>query len=245
MRYLALVVGLYLFFLLARFPAAVALNMVELPDTIRIGSVTGTIWSGQANRVVLRGISLEQIKWRLSPWALLVANLSLDVEARQQKQFAMTQLQLGLSGNIALYQTRFSFDLAMLQPLFYGLPLAYEGKASGYFPELQWKKQHHVVVNGKLSLTGIGLLAPRQQQLGDYVVRFQAEKNAASSFVIQDAEAQLGLDGRGVISKDGMLDLAVELDTRGVTEDIRQTLAMLGRKTAQDGIYIKQQLRLW
>lgn len=64
---------------MATFPASLAWRQVEhrLPE-LRLQGVEGTIWSGQAYRLAVRGQPLGVLRWQLSPWALLRGTAQVD-----------------------------------------------------------------------------------------------------------------------------------------------------------------------
>lgn len=68
---------------IATFPAALAWRWWgdRVPD-VRLSSLSGSVWNGQALRVAVRGQALGKLKWQVSPWSLLggnpAATLTLD-----------------------------------------------------------------------------------------------------------------------------------------------------------------------
>lgn len=65
----------------ATFPAAVAWRWWgdRVPD-LRLQGITGSVWSGTAQRVAVRGQTLGTLRWQLSPWALFGGVVQADVD---------------------------------------------------------------------------------------------------------------------------------------------------------------------
>lgn len=65
----------------ATFPAAVAWRWWgERVPELRLQGVTGSVWSGAAQRLAVRGQALGALRWQLSPWALLGGAVQAQIE---------------------------------------------------------------------------------------------------------------------------------------------------------------------
>jgi general secretion pathway protein N len=79
-RFLALGAGVYLLILLTTFPAAPAVNLLEQQVTgLALQSVSGTVFSGKAGRVVHDGHDLGPVSWSFRPVALLLGRIEYQV----------------------------------------------------------------------------------------------------------------------------------------------------------------------
>jgi hypothetical protein len=79
-RFLALGAGVYLLVLVTTFPAARAVNFLEQQVTgLMLTSVSGTVFSGQAGRVVHNGQDLGPVSWSFRPAALLLGRIEYRV----------------------------------------------------------------------------------------------------------------------------------------------------------------------
>lgn len=73
--------GVYVFFLVYTLPAAHVIGRVSLPEQVNISGVSGSIWEGKAEVLVVAGLPIDNLKWDLSFFPLLWGNLSLDLDA--------------------------------------------------------------------------------------------------------------------------------------------------------------------
>jgi Type II secretion system (T2SS), protein N len=79
--WLAIGIGLYVAFTLAMFPAGVALRWFA-PENVAFAGVAGTFWSGSAATCSVEGFTLESLRWRVRPTALILGRVSANVEAK-------------------------------------------------------------------------------------------------------------------------------------------------------------------
>ncbi|GGW90783.1 type II secretion system protein N [Alteromonas halophila] len=94
----------FLFFLLAYLPAQQVIGRITLPANIAISGVSGTLWEGRARTVVANGLTINNTEWQLSPWSLLIGNLSGSIKAGNIRD----------ASSIA-FQGPFSLDLFSMQ----------------------------------------------------------------------------------------------------------------------------------
>ncbi|MGL5358201.1 MAG: type II secretion system protein N, partial [Shewanella sp.] len=73
-------VVIYLAFLLALFPAKVAVGLAPLPANISLSGVSGSIWSGAIETLNVDSRQLEQLRWELSPWGLFLGKVNLELQ---------------------------------------------------------------------------------------------------------------------------------------------------------------------
>lgn len=239
------VIFLYLFFLIINSPANIVLSMSNLASNIKITSVSGTIWSGEAKQFSYSGIEFGLVKWKLHPLNLIIGELSADVTITNREQYIKTQINLSASGQIELEETRFLIDLSSLQPLTYGMPFSYTGTAAGYFPVSFFYKNNHIGINGKLSLNNVALNSPQHQNFGDFIISFRAEKDGATSGKIKDSGGLISIDGEVLLNKNGQLTLSANLASRKKGGSLEKMLSFLGRKDSNGRTQINQSFKLW
>lgn len=170
----ALGLGAYIAFTLATFPAGTALHWFA-PSNVAFVGVAGTLWSGSAASCSAGSFTAENLRWRVSPWALFLGRISADVEARIPDGF--------VSGNVTASPSRVQLSglrgATSLPALGGVLPVrGMRGQASVTLESLVLEDGWPSVVTGELKLVGLeapplisdgsGSLVP----LGDYTVTF-------------------------------------------------------------------------
>lgn len=239
------VVALYLFFLITTIPASLFVSWFNLPTNIKLSSISGSIWSGKANKFHYSNVDLGSIEWKLHPLNLLLGEISADISIVNNKQYINTELNLSPSGKIELEETRFLVDLSTLQPLTYGMPFSYAGKVSGYFPISYIHKNNYMGFNGKLSLSSMKLISPQQQTFGDFVVDFRAEEEGLTSGQIKDTGGPLDISGQVTLNKNGLVNVSVKLTAREKSSSLEQMISFLGQKDASGRVQFNHNLKLW
>ncbi|WOI37684.1 type II secretion system protein N [Alteromonas sp. CI.11.F.A3] len=71
----------FLIFAIAYMPAIQVIGRVDLPKNVSISGVSGTLWTGKAQTIVVNGLPINNVNWELSPLALLIGNVSAHVKA--------------------------------------------------------------------------------------------------------------------------------------------------------------------
>ena len=239
------IIVLYLFFLIISVPANVLLSNLNLTKNIIINSVSGTVWSGNIGQLQVSSINVGKVSWDLSPLNLLVGELSADIAIINDEQFINSKVNVSSSGKVELEETRFSIDLSTFAPLTYGMPFAYSGKASGYFPVSFFLKNNFVGINGKLSLANIKMISPQEQIFGDFIVDFRAEKEGATSGKIKDMGGVLDIAGLLGLNKKGQFNISAKLAAREPDAALEQMLSFLGTKDASGRVQLNSSIKLW
>ena len=236
---------IYLFFLSLYLPASVVISKLSLPPGVSLYGISGTVWSGKAERLSVRGVQAGSVKWELSPWSLLLLKPAASISILNGRQFFLSRVSVSSSGKMELHDTRFNIALSTLQPLIYGMPFAYEGQAAGFFADIYFYRDHFIGINGKLTLTGLKLVSPQQQHLGDYVAAFQQEKAGATSIRITSTQAELDIDAQVMLEKNGLAKVIAQMTVAKAGNHIDKMIAMLGKKDSRGRVMLRQQFKLW
>jgi general secretion pathway protein N len=245
LRNILIVFTLYSIFLIITLPASVVFSTITLPKNITLSAISGTIWSGQAQKLRVSGIELGSVNWELHPLNFIIGELSADISIVNNKQYIKTEINLSSSGKLELQETRFLIDLSSLQPLTYGMPFSYEGETSGYFPVSSFYKNNYVGINGKLFLNNIEMISPQRQSFGDFVVDFRAENEGVTSGRIKDLGGLLNIEGQLNLNKNGQLTFSAQLAAREASSSLAQMLSFLGRKDASGHVQVNNRFKLW
>lgn len=244
-KYIFIIVVLYLFFLISNLPATVLLTTISLPAGMALTNISGTVWSGDVKEVKYAGIDLGSVRWELHPLKLVMGELSADISVENKKQYVNTEINLSFSGKVELEETRFLIDLSSLQPLTYGMPFSYAGIASGYFPVSFFHKNNYIGLNGKLSLSEIEMISPQQQSFGDFHIDFRAENEGATSGRIKDSAGLLKIDGLLTLNKNGQFNISAKVAAREKDSPLEKVISFLGRKDAGGYIQLNSNYKLW
>jgi len=201
--WLAIGIGLYVAFTLAMFPAGVALRWFA-PEDVTFAGVAGTFWSGSAATCSVQGFTLESLRWRVRPTALVLGRVSANVEARIPGGFVRGDLAASPS-SVRFSDLQGATSLSALEGV---LPVrGLHGQLSVALESLVLEDGWPAVAVGQVKLgkleslplipDGRGAYVP----LGDYTVTLvEAPENAlAATFV--DNGGPLEVQGTAKIDK--------------------------------------------
>ncbi|GAA5216567.1 type II secretion system protein N [Corallincola platygyrae] len=100
----AVVLVVYLFFLIMTLPAAWLVRFLPLPETTVLQGVSGTVWQGEIAVLRDRRIVLDKVKWDLSFWPLIMGDLDAEVNIGTRHSDIRGQARIIADpGGIAIY----------------------------------------------------------------------------------------------------------------------------------------------
>lgn len=108
----------YFIFLVKYMPASwlIHSDMVQLPKEVEVVGVSDTIWQGKIERVLVKGVSINQVSWDLSFWSLLLAQVDIDVKGGQLRQQDDVYLKGNLSASLLNKQAFSVSNFTILVP---------------------------------------------------------------------------------------------------------------------------------
>ncbi|MFT2092232.1 type II secretion system protein N [Paraglaciecola sp. 2405UD69-4] len=123
----------YGIFLVAKLPAVQVISRVDLGKDIKISGVTGTIWEGNLQQVVVKGIPLNDVDWSLSFLPLLLGKAEAVISAGNIRDLE----QISIDGVVTVSNQRIQADnLVAYVPTEFvisALPLPIPVEANGRF----------------------------------------------------------------------------------------------------------------
>ncbi|ALT00555.1 general secretion pathway protein GspN [Lacimicrobium alkaliphilum] len=242
---MALLAGLlaYIIFLIAKLPAEHLVSRVDLPDSLRIQDVSGTVWQGRIEQMSIQGIPVRAVQWQLSPWGLFAGKAVLDLQAgniRNADELSLDgQVSLSMSAvgasNLDIYVPA---DLIIAQlPL--PLPVNARGRFKVALQELDYARQCR-------SLEGQGQwLNAEVAGTQGYIAlgNFDADLNCKAESVLVNIKEpnSFGLSAQATISP--ALDIRVSgrfKPAQELPQEVHEAARLFGRPDS-DGYY---QIRL-
>ncbi|MGH8307926.1 MAG: type II secretion system protein N [Gammaproteobacteria bacterium] len=205
----------YLVFLLATFPAVYAVTWLQkrLPD-VRLDQVSGSVWSGVAQDLILNGRSWGSLQWHFDwrapftghlGYSLLLVGPDLRLQGRVMGRRADKLLFQDLQGQIPISR------------LESWLPLP-SGSISG---TLNLNLTRVVLVNrqpaeadGVINGDGIRLGWPQPVTLGNYQLKLQTQKPSGIRGNLLDTAGSLILQGKLSLTPNGRYQVSGTLASR-------------------------------
>jgi len=219
--------------LIALLPARVVFGVLGLPAGAASG-VSGTAWSGTAERLSLGGVTLGPVRWNVRPSRLLTGQLAADIEATLPDGFANGNIAFGVGGRLAISDLEAAAPLSWLAPA----AGAAGGQVAARFDELAFDGERVETARGTLKVAGVVLplaSAGRQLGAGTYSVAFDAEALDSAeplTGVLRDEGGPLEITGTVLFTPPRSYELTGRAKPRPeAPPELRNALQMLGPAT--------------
>ena len=230
----ALGVGAFLIFAVVTLPASVVLSRLG-SSGVYAGGVSGTIWSGRAQVLQVRGVNVGSVEWKLHPLPLLTAHANADVKVTRIDGFAQTQLSVGPTGTMNFKSLTASLPLSALPPN--ALPGGWAGTLNGRFQQLTLEQGWPTKVNGTLEVLDLYGPAGKPSKAGSYRIAFDPAASTAEALkgAISDAgDGPLQLNGTVQLKPDRSYVVETLVAARpDAPRNLVQALEFLGPPDAQ------------
>ncbi|MCK6371782.1 MAG: type II secretion system protein N [Gammaproteobacteria bacterium] len=235
-----LVAGLatFLLTLVVRIPASVVIGLL-FPDGMATSGIVGTLWSGAAATVSAGGLRLEDTRWRVSPFSLLLGRLVGDVETRLGDASAAGRLGLGLSGTLSCTDCRYRGTIAALRPLVPALR-AVDGNLELQLDTLELRGGWPTRLAGvaRLSEVPLDAASPADNPAARGAFSGKTEHDPVGDdgrieVLVEDAGGPIEIKATIVVTPPGTFALTGQARSRpGAPESIANALKVLGPRTS-------------
>lgn len=214
---IALGVGAYLAFVVAEFPASVALRWFA-PDALVVAGVDGTVWRGSAVYGEFNAVPFSDLEWQLHPAAFATAAVSVTAQMNIAGGPARSDIVMRGS-KLTLRDTRASVSLARLDAL---LPLnGVVGNLSLTLDEFELVDGWPTSATGTARLSGLAgpplfpVAGVSILQLGNFFARLQSTGDGEIVALVNDEGGPLELtEGQASLSPDRTYRLAATIRPR-------------------------------
>jgi general secretion pathway protein N len=96
----------YFIFLIVKLPAVHVLSKIPPATGVNVSGISGTIWSGHAQRAQSNGLPMNNVNWSLSFFPLLLGKISADIKAGNIRDVD----QISVNGHISFSGQRLQTD---------------------------------------------------------------------------------------------------------------------------------------
>lgn len=215
-----LVVGL-----VTTFPARVAYNWFA-PPSLRLETISGSVWNGRAAQAQAVGIYLRNLTWRIKPLALFAGKAAFAVTAEPQSGFVDATVALGITGTIRLQDLQASLPLQPFESSV-GMP-GLRGNVNLQFDRVVIKDGVPVAANGELAVAD--LVAPMiyRGSIGGYRAEFFTQNTGVVASIV-DTDGVVDIAGSLEIAPDRSYEFLAQLAPKAETPSkLREQMRFLG-----------------
>lgn len=228
----------YFLFVMVLFPADRAFALLKQQGTLPLEGyqISGTLWHGRLGRVRIAGTNIDNIGWRLHPWALLLGRLEMDLRFLDESSSldlpneSPIEIVVGrkLGGAYYLRHSGATLDMAALEKRFNKQPYGLTGDISFDLEDIHIVAGQLANISGNLSWQQAGLSAPLNIELGGFDMILETTDGVLQG-TLKDNGGPLQVEGVMVLSADKSYRLTMTLRSRDKTRsDIKQALRMFG-----------------
>jgi general secretion pathway protein N len=222
----------YFTFLITTIPAAPLLALLQERAPLSISNVTGTLWNGRAGMIdTRRNITLSNVQWSFQPSRLLLAKLSVNVQAEFNNNAFSSTLSTGIGGSLVVNDLDMVLGAADIAPLI-SLPV---GELSGNFI---LHVDHAVFdpgsvprIDGKVNWKQAAITVAETAELGDVAILLKATDESPLAALISNAGGQLALNGNFTTTDQGAYSLQVTMKPNATAStNLVNSLAMFAKQ---------------
>lgn len=227
----------YLFFLLALMPASVVVTRLPLPKSLQLNAVQGTLWQGEVGEVRWQQQILHHVRWQVE-WSRLLVGMPALHLTLNDPQSLTGETTVGWRGDLFVEDLSLHAPVSMISSLLpTPVPIGLTGDASLSIRQLKINPQHCAQLQGALSWQPAKLSTPLGDiLLGSPKASLTCNGDTITAEVTQAAD-MLSSQSTVNMTLQGHYQLQSTLTAgQHLPENIRSSLNLLG-KDMGNGVY--------
>jgi general secretion pathway protein N len=182
----------YLLFVLMTLPADRTADWVKRTSNgLELQLVSGTLFSGKAQRVSIRGLALGPVSWSLRPLPLLLARLEYRVTLSDPEFTGKGRIGTSLGGRLYLHDLRVELKPDALLTRVSSLPVQIAGVVTLRIETANLVDGFPRELSGQMDWAGAQLIEPVALPLGHVEATLQSDGNTLVSQVSGSGETAL------------------------------------------------------
>jgi len=245
-RYGALVLILYVVFLLLLLPAdrVYAVLKEKIPLPVSLYQIDGSVWDGRAQVVMMGQQRLESFGWQFEPLPLFIGRLQLAVGFDKNDGRLSTIVGRSMMGDYFLRDLDADLPATELESLFSPIKIGLSGNVTANLKEIKFKGNQLSTAKGTLLWKDAGLISSADNTLGSFEVSFETTEEGIKG-ILKDAGGPLQADGLLMLKPDGSYQLTASFIPRDARRnDLRQALRFLGNPDSTGKVSVSQSGKL-
>ena len=228
--------------LLFNLPIQQVLPYVNIPKTVRLVGVDGTVIGGRAQEISINQFPLRDIDYRYMPACIPMLKICYRIVYEQ----GMIQVAYDLlNGDTEVTGARIEYPVAELVKHVPNKFVQPAGRIELIIDDMALVNGKPTALNGKLIWRDLGLDDDGiKMNVGDYQLDFTGNQQQYD-FRVSDIAASLDVDGKGEVRAGGIysVDIKIESDT-GIDPHVKSVLDLIAANTGYNKYRIEQNGRL-
>jgi general secretion pathway protein N len=229
--------------LLVNLPVQQVLARVEIPASLRLEGVGGTLFNGRVEVLTINQFPLRGIRYNFMPSCLPLLKICYRIDYDQGR---MQLAYDAVNGDSEISDSRVEYPVAELIERFpAALPVKPGGSLVLEIDDASVYENKLETVKGRLVWRDLGVNQDEVQlNIGDYQVEFSGDtKQYRLDF--SDLDAKLEVSGDGSITADGQYRIDVRVAAKSTIDaQVRSVLELIGKRNGVNKYRIEQQGQL-
>ncbi|MFW2373979.1 MAG: type II secretion system protein N [Gammaproteobacteria bacterium] len=240
--YIIIAVASYLLFSLSAIPAASIYSLLPGNMPIKLYGIEGSIWNGRADSAVMPSKPpVQQIQWQLSPFALLLASISADFNARFNEQPVVGNVRLSASGSVSISRLKTSMAAAEIAKLA-SIPLGeFDGEVFLDIESASLSDNAIPNIIGDIVWQNAKVTLTETVELGQISIKIRPQTNGDLLAKLANDKGSIDIRGDVTVSQNKAYKLNIVLTPKANTSpNITQSLGFFAKRQANGSYRVKQ-----
>lgn len=241
-HYLIIGVIAYLLFVGVNFPASSVYGLVESrAPMVKAQSISGTLWQGNALKIVVQNKhQLSNVSWSVSPWSLLLGQLSIDTEASYLNEKISGNITASILGNVSASNLKAGFPaekIAQFAPIPVG---QFDGKISINLDSLSLAENNIPSAEGTITWSKAAITVAEKASLGNISIRISEDDTNPLTANISNQGGDISISGNAVVTSDSKYTIDLKLQPKSTaSKNLKSTLGFIAKKQPDGSFQLK------
>ena len=214
--------------LLYKLPAKFVYRQFAANSPVELVGISGSVWSGHVEQINIRQISIGDIDWTLSPFALLFGEASIQWQSSDPVVMLSGELLLS-SDVISVTNTHGSIDLLAIAQRFPSQDLLPDGIINIKIDAIDLDQEKFLKVKGHINWKKAGMIAPEIISFGGFNAELTS-RNGQLLMQLSDADGAVSLSGNVMFTRYGEFQYSIKLGVRDISQPaLLEGFKQLGR----------------
>ncbi len=241
-KYLLFFLLCLLISLVVNLPVRQVLSHIEIPKTVRLAGVDGTVIVGRVGKISVNEFPFRAVNYHLEPGCLLLLKICYRLDYERGSTRAAFNL---LSSDIEVAQARADYPASELAVYVPNQMIQPEGLLELNVEELVIVAGKLAKMTGKLIWRDLGVKSGETAlNIGDYQIDFSGNPQQYD-FKLNDLKANLDVSGKGEISVDGQYSVDIRIVSEATIDPkLKNVLDLFANPISYNNYRVEQSGRL-
>jgi len=230
--------------LIATTPARWLQTFIPPNSPVKLQSVTGTIWKGEAMQASWQKNPLGKLNWSLRPFSLLTGKLGVNFNLENEGIQVNGDALINRDQQVKLTDTKADIDVNKLPLDAAKMLVSVEGRINADIRKLIINNQSIDSADATLVWKPASITAPIAMPLGEITLEISGEDGNLTG-KLNSKNSPVNATGNIAVAKNGTLTSNIRLKPNSKTpQDIRELLPVLGKQERDGSVKLHYQGRI-